>query len=36
LAAADDDWSMTVTQVPSQTSPDGIVLRIEVLQARNH
>jgi 16S rRNA (guanine527-N7)-methyltransferase len=35
-AAADDDWSMTVTQVPSQTSPDGIVLRIEVLQARNH
>jgi 16S rRNA (guanine527-N7)-methyltransferase len=36
LAAADDDWSMAVSQVPSRTSPDGIVLRVEALQARNH
>jgi 16S rRNA (guanine527-N7)-methyltransferase len=29
LAAADRDWTMTVTRVPSQTSPEGVVLRIE-------
>jgi 16S rRNA (guanine527-N7)-methyltransferase len=36
LAAVSDNWSMAVSQVPSRTSPDGIVLRVEALQARNH
>lgn len=34
LAAADGHWTMTVDRVPSQTGADGVVLRIEGLQAR--
>jgi 16S rRNA (guanine527-N7)-methyltransferase len=34
LAAAERDWTMTVSRVPSQTSPDGVILRIAGLRAR--
>jgi 16S rRNA (guanine527-N7)-methyltransferase len=34
LAAADQDWTMTVSRVPSQTSADGVVLRLTGLRRR--
>lgn len=34
LAAADADWTMTVSRLPSQTSAEGVVLRITELVAR--
>jgi 16S rRNA (guanine527-N7)-methyltransferase len=34
LAAADRDWTMMVSRVPSQTSADGVVLRVTGLRAR--
>jgi 16S rRNA (guanine527-N7)-methyltransferase len=34
LTAADAHWAMTVDRVPSRTGADGVVLRIEGLQAR--
>lgn len=34
LAAADPDWAMEVTRLPSQTSPDGVVLRLTGLHRR--
>jgi 16S rRNA (guanine527-N7)-methyltransferase len=34
LAAADQDWAMTVNRVPSKTSADGVVLRITGLHER--
>jgi 16S rRNA (guanine527-N7)-methyltransferase len=34
LAAADRGWTMTVGRVPSQTSADGVVLRVTGLRAR--
>ena len=33
LAAAEKDWTMSVERLPSQTSPDGVVLRIAGLRA---
>jgi 16S rRNA (guanine527-N7)-methyltransferase len=32
LAAAERDWAMTVQRVPSQTSADGVVLRLSGLR----
>jgi 16S rRNA (guanine527-N7)-methyltransferase len=32
LAAAEPDWTMTIQRIPSQTSPEGIVLRLSALQ----
>ena len=34
LAAADRDWTMVVRRVPSQTSSEGVVLRVSELRAR--
>jgi 16S rRNA (guanine527-N7)-methyltransferase len=34
LAAAERDWSMTVTRVASQTNPDGVVLRLTGLRSK--
>jgi 16S rRNA (guanine527-N7)-methyltransferase len=34
LAAADRDWTMALTRIPSRTSPDGVVLRIAGLRRR--
>jgi 16S rRNA (guanine527-N7)-methyltransferase len=34
LTAADRDWAMTVTRVPSQTAADGVVLRLSDLRRR--
>jgi 16S rRNA (guanine527-N7)-methyltransferase len=34
LAAADRNWTMAVTRIPSQTSPDGVVLRVAGLRRR--
>jgi 16S rRNA (guanine527-N7)-methyltransferase len=34
LAAVDRDWSMAVEQVPSQTSADGMVLKVTGLRRR--
>jgi 16S rRNA (guanine527-N7)-methyltransferase len=34
LTAAERDWAMTVDRVPSQTSVDGVVLRIAGLHPR--
>jgi 16S rRNA (guanine527-N7)-methyltransferase len=34
LGAADLDWAMEVTRLPSQTSPDGVVLRLTGLRHR--
>ena len=34
LAAADADWMMSVERIPSQTSGDGVVLRIGTLRNR--
>jgi 16S rRNA (guanine527-N7)-methyltransferase len=33
LDAAKRDWAMTVDRIPSQTSPDGVVLRFGALRA---
>jgi 16S rRNA (guanine527-N7)-methyltransferase len=34
LAAAETNWAMTVTRVPSETNADGVILRIADLRAR--
>ena len=34
LAAAERDWAMGVTRFPSQTSPDGVVVRLTGLRRR--
>ncbi len=35
LAEAAENWDMTVSRTPSQTHPDGIILRITDLRPRN-
>ncbi|HEY1411071.1 MAG TPA: 16S rRNA (guanine(527)-N(7))-methyltransferase RsmG [Rhodopila sp.] len=35
LAAADPDWTMAVERFPSQTSPDGVVLRLSGVHAKS-
>jgi 16S rRNA (guanine527-N7)-methyltransferase len=35
LAAAAGDWTMTIDRVPSQTSPDGVVLRLVGLRHKS-
>jgi 16S rRNA (guanine527-N7)-methyltransferase len=34
LAAVDQDWTMTIDQVPSQTGSDGVVLRLAGLRRK--
>ena len=35
LAATEPDWAMTVERFPSQTSPDGVVLRLSGLRNKD-
>ncbi len=36
LLAAASDWAMTVDQIPSRTSSDGVVLRVSGLRKKAH